>query len=336
MKKMYYCLFCSLYFTITTVSQTTNKKVSFSHYIEGIVNPEDLIFVTDQNWVIISSMASATHSGKIYALHKEESRKVLLFDSAQAGIPVDHLKSFSPHGIYVNKYEEDYMLYVISHGKKETIEIFNLYFNDGNPQINWKDSLDLPATVWANGLVVDRDKKIYVSSMYDPSDPDFLEKFQRKEVTGQIWNWSIQDQWTPFSKDQFSGANGIAISSDQKSLYLSEWANQQIHQLTTSDGTITKSIVVDFLPDNIRGSGSGNLLIAGQIGDPKHVFLSKGISETNMYFSVIALNPSLSDVKKIISGGNIQFANATVAIDVGQYYWLGCVENNKIAVYFKN
>ncbi|GEM_PF-3280684 len=336
MKQLYYYLFCSLYFTITTVAQAPNNKVSFSHYIEGIENPEDLISVPDQNWVIICSMASATNSGKIYAMHKEENHIVVLFDSARDNTVPDHLKSFSPHGIYINKYDERYVLYVISHSKKETIEIFNLYFSDENPKITWKESVDLPAAVWANGLVVSRDREIYVTSMYDPTDPDFLEKFQRKEATGQIWKWTNEAHWVTFSQDQFSGANGIAISPDQKSLYLSEWANQQIHQLSTYDGKTTNSIAVDFLPDNIRWSISGHLLIAGQIGDPKHVFLSKGISETNMYFSVITINPSLTDLKKIITGGNIQFANATVAIDLGPYYWLGCVENDKIAVYYKN
>lgn len=336
MKQLYFYLIYSLYFTSITVAQNPYNSVSFSHYIEGIVNPEDLILVPNQNWVITGSMASATNTGKIYALHTKENRRVLLFDSSQESTKIQHLKSFSPHGIYINKFEEDYLLYVISHGKKETVEIFTLYFNDENPKIAWKESLILPASVWANGLVVNREKEIYVTSMYDPTDRDFLEKFEKKEATGQIWKWSIQNQWSIFSTDKFSGANGIAISSDQKSLYLSEWANQKIHQLSTHNGNTTKSIAVDFLPDNIRWSTNGNLLIAGQRGAPKQVFLSKGISETNMYFNVVIISPNLTDLKKIITGGNIEFANATVAIDIGQYYWLGCVENDKIAVYLKD
>lgn len=315
----------------------SSSAAVFSHFIEGIVNPEDLFAIPDQSWVIVCSMASPSNSGKIYAVHKEDQEIVLLFDSkALTEGSLETLRTFSPHGIYMTKETANsYQLYVINHGIRECVEIFQVDFEQAVPRIHWENTLPIPEQVWANGLVVDSQKNIYLTSMYDPRDKDFLAKFNRQEPTGQIWKWSKLNAWEPFGNQKFSGPNGIGIAANEDRLYLSEWAGQQLHQLSIPNKVVINSIALNFLPDNIRWSNTGKLLIAGQRGIPKEVFLSKGISATNIYFSVIEVDPSLEVVERSIDAGDREFANATVAVDLGKSYWIGCVENNKIAVYLK-
>lgn len=339
MKIVYFYLLVYTLLVGRVFSQETfhSRNIHFSHYIEGISNPEDLFHIHDQEWIIVCSMASSTHPGKIYAVHKENYQVLELFNGQ---LPAPHnakkLQPFKPHGIYVkgNK-SKGYYLYVINHSTREAIEKFELDFNSSTPQIKWLENIALPAPVWANGLVIDSREKIYVTSMYNPKDTDFLEKFQHKKVTGRIWQWDRTKKWRKLSKSQFSGANGIALSADEKNLYIAEWAGQKVHLLSTIDGRVSQSVNVDFLPDNIRWSAEGNLLIAGQRGLPKEVFLSRGISEENMYFSVMEIDSTLTVKKTLIRDGHRNFANATVAIQINNTYWLGCVENNKIAIYLK-
>ncbi|MDF0715627.1 SMP-30/gluconolactonase/LRE family protein [Muricauda sp. 334s03] len=316
-------------------SQNNNAP---DYFIKGIDNPEDLIKVNGTDWAIVSSMVSTKQSsGAIFALNTKSESIMLLFRLINEQDNYDGLTHFSPHGIYLTQSSVgNYQLYVINHGSREAIEIFDLIIVDKLPKLKWKRHIDFPKNVWANGLVVDGDGSIYATSMYDPTESDFLQKFDKGNPTGQIWKWhKTKLEWQPLLPTFFSGANGIAISPNGENLYVSEWARRKVHKISLAKKNITASATVGFLPDNIRWSIEGNLLIAGQNGRPVEVFESKGISIKNMYFSIVEMSPETLKFEELIKGGGADFANATVAMEANNLYWVGCVQNNKIAVYKK-
>ncbi|MBT32815.1 MAG: hypothetical protein CMO01_24415 [Thalassobius sp.] len=318
-------------FSYRLFAQSNESCISFSHYIHNIQNPEDMLKISDTNWVIISSMAeNENNSGGIYAINTNTEKIIPL----HAVIESDN--RFAPHGIYLREVtKSNFRLYVINHASTEKIEVYKLTIINEIPQLTWTKSIILPENVWANGLVADDKENIYATSMYNPSDENFLEKFREGIPTGQIWKWNRISGWQALSTFHFSAANGIAISPKSDYLIISEWATKTIYKMRI-DSFELESVKVDFLPDNIRWTHDGNLLITGQKGLPHKVFTSKGIRKENMYFKAIKLNPELLTYEELIDGGNQNFANGTVTIEVGNSYWIGCVQNDKIAIYTKN
>ncbi|KAA2238542.1 hypothetical protein F0L74_20170 [Chitinophaga agrisoli] len=317
---------------LTTAVIAQEKNTTFSHFIKGITNPEDIIQIPDAQWVLVSSMASdASSSGAIYGINTQTEEIRLLFTPGKDNTANHHLARFAPHGIYVHKDQ----LLVINHGSREAIELFDLHFENGAPKLKWSRYISFPANVWANGLVTGNDGKIYATAMYDPADTLFLQKFTHALPTGAVWQWDDLNGWRPFNKMLFSAANGIAISPDGKYLYVAEWARRRVHKLSTSNDADTLAIEVDFMPDNIRWTKDGQLIIAGQRALPVTVFTNKGIHQKVVYFSVIKIDPASMAHKPLLKAGGSTFASATVAAEINGSYWIGCVGDNKIAVYTK-
>lgn len=247
-------------------------------------------------------------------------------------------KLFRPHGINCLQTSiNQYRLFVINHGSKETIEVFDVDISSGKVQITWCKSIALPATVWANGIVVAPGKKemIFVTSMYDPSDKRFIDEFQKGEPTGKVWKWTSDQGWRTVNNKMLSGANGIEISRDGQSLYVSEWANCRLWRFSLDDAIPESCIQLDFLTDNLRWTEKGTLLVTGQKSNPVTVFASHTLEPeaTGNQFSVTEIDPVTLAANPLIVGGDQNFGWGTVAIAVGHEIWVGSVLTNKIACY---
>jgi len=328
-----------LFFTVNAQQHSATPGLILSHYIAGIANPEDLIEIPESDWVIVSSMASdKKSSGVIFAVHKKDETILSLFalDSHKPD-QQDGLTLFAPHGIYIRKMERGvYHLFVINHGSREAIEIFYVSLTpSGTPQLTWERHIDFPGNVWANGLVVDATGKIYTTCMYDPTDKQFLDKFEHKLSTGQVWMWTDLLEWRPFGRTTFSGANGIAISADADYIFVSEWARRRVYKMSTTNVSDTTSIATDFLPDNIRWMDHNALIIVGQQSSPAKLFSRTSRSGSIVPFKVILVDPISFSIRSVGGGGNRDFSSGTSAIEAGATYWIGCVGYDKIAVYFK-
>ncbi|WP_295793990.1 SMP-30/gluconolactonase/LRE family protein [Mucilaginibacter sp.] len=316
-----------------------NESPKLSHYLKGVPNPEDLMEIPGSDWIVVSSMAGDNNSsGRIYCVNRKTEKLLSLFniDKGKTKLGYNNLERFAPHGIYIRQIAiNNYRLMVINHGSREAIETFQLYFKDALPELLWESNINFPGNVWANGLVTDNSGNIYATAMYDPNDKEFLQKFSAKIPTGQVWKWTPSNGWLPFYKKTFSAANGIAISKNGKYLYVSEWAARRIYKLSTTNSLDTTSVTVDFLPDNIRWTKDNEMTVTGQKSSPMTLFTNKGVNKKIIYFSIIKINPNSLKTRKIIEGGDKNFANATGTLEIGDTYWVGCVADDKIAIYNK-
>ena len=312
-------------------------------FLTGIEKPEDLLQLPGSHWVIASCYSpSATESGKLMAIDPDAPGAAPqdvfpgLSILKSGNNPVNKL--FRPHGINcLQTSVNQYRLFVINHGSKETIEIFDVDISSGKVQVTWSKSIALPATVWANGIVVapGKTEAIFVTSMYDPSDKSFIDEFQKGEPTGQVWKWTSDQGWQTVNNKLLSGANGIEISADGQSLYVSEWANRRLWKFSLDDKIPESYIQLDFLTDNLRWTEKGTLLVTGQKADPATVFASHTLEReaTGNQFSVVEIDPVTLAANPLIVGGDQHFGWGTVAIAVGDEIWVGSVLTNKIACY---
>jgi sugar lactone lactonase YvrE len=121
----------------------------------------------------------------------------------------------------------------------------------------------MPAGTLANAVVPLADGGMLVSSFHDPQDRDAWNRMDRGERTGGVWEWHADGGWRQLATGGIPGANGIELSADGRTLYVSAWASSQLWIIDRASGAL-RVVPLDFRPDNIHRAPDGTLLVGGQ------------------------------------------------------------------------
>src|SRR5690606_29803708 len=79
-----------------------------------------------------------------------------------------------------------------------------------------------------------------------------------------VYEWHPGGEVTFVEGTELSGANGIAVSDDERYMYVAAFGTREIVRFDRSVTPVTKEAVsVDIVPDNIRWGDDGKLLTAG-------------------------------------------------------------------------
>ena len=116
-----------------------------------------------------------------------------------------------------------------------------------------------------------------------------------------------------------SGANGVEISDDGKTLYIAAWGSQSFIRLSRgATPPVREEIDLGFRIDNIHWAKDGKLISAGQVGQD---------------WRVVKIDPKTLKVETIYSqDDNAGFGGGTVALEVGDTLWVGSYRGDRIAV----
>ncbi len=225
---------------------------------------------------------------------------------------------------------------MVDHGAGEAIDRLVVDTREQPPVIVAGERIEQPDGTSGNAVAFLADGSGFVmSSMFDPRDPDILGKFARAEITGGVWRWTGQDDWQRIGPP-LAGANGIAVSRDGHHVFVSEWAARKVWKLSMA-GDVEAQVATDFLPDNLRWSDDGRLLLAGQAARPEAVFgcEARG-APCPLAFSAVMLDPSTLSVTPLLNADEttaamIGFGGATGAVQVGGELWIGSFTGHRLA-----
>lgn len=242
---------------------------------------------------------------------------------------------FFPHGINVISLRDGgYQLYVVNHGGREAVEMFHIILGTHSPEAVWTGCIPLPPRSFGNGIAPISGGGFVISNMYDPTDSSHLEKFAKGALTGHVLRWSTDRGWSQAVPQPFSGANGVEVSEDGEWLYVSEWSARKLWRLSLRGTSPATSVALDFLPDNLRWSNNGKLILAGQAAAAEQVFGCEARKiPCPMPFAVVEVDPETLRTRTLIRGGNEQFGGATGAATIGNEIWVGSFRSNKVARY---
>ena len=309
-------------------------------FVEGVWSPEDIVELPDTSWIVVSGMRSARHPGRLFVVdgaqrtRATELRWKAPAEGARLGAEV-----FDPHGIASRRLDDGrFELLVVDHGGGEAIDRLVLELDAKGPVITDGFRVVQPPGTSANAVAYLPDGGFVMTSMFDPTDRQTLQKFANAEKTGQVWRWSISDGWSRFGELQISGANGIAVSPDGSSVIVCEWAARRVWRLD-ADGTPVSSTETDFLPDNLRWTAEGHLLLAGQSSEPEAVFGCEARGECcPLAFKVVRLDPTNLEIEPLIAVDEAQaaeqgFGGATGALKVGQNIWVGSFTGERLGIF---
>ena len=299
--------------------------------------PEDLAVVPGGGWVISSGMAA---NGAIRAISLRDQTTTVLFPGANAReqfdkktyascpgpIAASEKERFRAHGLYLRPANNQvHTLFVVHHGDRESIEIFQLDARAKPLILTWTGCAVAPDPIGLNSVVGLPDGG-FITTNFSPrgQDAGARGRMMAGENNGELWEWHTGSGWKKVPGSEAAGPNGLEISKDGKTLYIGGWGSQSVIRLSRGQTPFKRdTVTVGFRVDNIRWALDGTLLAAGQGGTaPMQTSNVARVDPRTLKFTQLVNYPN-----------NDVFASGTVAIQVGSELWVGSVRGDRIAIF---
>ena len=294
-------------------------------FICDLISPEDLAVVPGSEWVIASGNRAG---GRIHLVSVRDKTTTVLFpgttrrerlDAATyptcpGPIDPDEGDAFNAHGLYLQPGRGDvHTLYVVHHGTRESIEVFEVDAA-GGPTLTWIGCSVAPEALGLNGVVALPDGGFAATS----------------PRTGDVWEWTTDAGWTQVPGSEDTAPNGLEISADGRWLYVAGWAEEKLTRLSRGRTPVEKEVIdLGFRPDNLRMSLDGTVIFAaghGDIQDPR-----APLEESS---NVATIDPDTLEIERIFQHPAMSgFVASTTAIRIGDEMWLGSHRGERIAYF---
>ncbi len=308
---------------------TTAGDVQF---VCGQQGPEDLVVVPGGQWVVAGAFGG---SGGINLIRVSDRTSIKAYPTASAkdvldaktykscpGAPDAAFKAkFLTHGLSLREGRNGiHTLYVVVHGARESVEVFTLDANPQTPTLTWigcavaPDPIGLTSVRWL-------DDGGFIATNFNPRGAALGGGLQKGERNGELWEWHTASGWQKVPGSEASGANGIEISPDGRTLYVAAWGSQSFFRLSRGDKDPKREeIQLGFRVDNVRWAADGSLLATGQAAQNETV--------------VVRVDPRTLKAGEVLRRGSLPgFSAGTVAVEVGKTLWIGSFFGDRIAIF---
>lgn len=329
----------------------------------GFENVEDLVDVQGTHWMIGSGIGGTFfQEGALHLFDKERATgRRLMLDipaGAKASAPYDECpappdpKAFSAHGISLVSGGEDgaYRLFVVNHGGRESIEIFDVAVGGNDVALRWSGCVLTPDNTITNSVAGKQDGSLVLSASVNADRP--VPSFHAmglaitngqatpEEIAadlpheGAVYTWSRANGWKPVPGSALPGNNGIELSRDGKWAFVDAWNDGSVTKLPLEPHWGEKRTVsVGFRPDNIRWGDNGRLVAAGQVDSAQDVMQCvTGTGSCALDYRAVEIDPQTMTATPLFDGqGSAHFGTATVALRSNDALWLGSARSDCIA-----
>jgi hypothetical protein len=290
-------------------------------FVCGTVNPEDLYQVPRTPWVIASGRYSDSE-GPLYAVHIRDHSSREIFPAG--AFPPRHDRDtyracpgpntlFQPHGLSLREGSDDvHTLYVVGHGAREAIEVFELDVRGAVPALTWIGCIPAPEGTRRINSVTALPGGYLGATNFDTTG-------------GELWEWHRTTGWTEVPGSQMRGPNGLVSSDDGRWFFVGGWSDRALIRLSRGQTPVlVDPIPVGFNVDNVRWGPDGKVIVAG------HVTRCDGSDSCEPSVARVAeVDPSTFAVRQLVEyKGNEFFRLGTVAIDVGSELWIGGINGS--------
>ncbi len=295
-------------------------------FICGIISPEDLAVVPGEEWIIASG---DQEGGRIHLVNVQDKTATVLFPTSTGTErldvatyptcpgPIDPQEgdAFRAHGLYLTAGSNRvHRLYVVHHGFRESIEVFEVDARGTPPTLTWVGCVVAPEALGFNSVVALPGGGLVATS----------------PRTGDVWEWQTGAGWTRIPGSEDTTPNGVEISSDGRWLYVAGFAESKVTRLSRGQTPVQKDVIaLDFRPDNLRMSLDGSVIFAA---GPGNVQTPRDTSQETS--NVASIDPQTLEVQSLFEHPFIDgFFASTTAIQVGNEMWLGTYRGERIAYY---
>ena len=307
----------------------------------GTRQPEDLEITPDGKYLIATQFinagrgASAGGGMALFDLSKKTFSNMAITSDPEKGwgdpaCPGPIGDALVSHGSSLAKRRNGpWALYVVNHGDRQSIEMFELKSAGGAWSLVW------------HGCVVGahdyNDVAILPDGGYVGTYPTALVSPGNNGgafgggVTGYVGHWTPGKGESEVPGTRIPYPNGVVASADGRTIYVNAFAARVVHKYDLKSGKETGSVKVDFLPDNLTWTKEGRLLAAGVKGARGDCPEGSG-RPCIQGFGVAEINPATMTARPIFDSANSEplITGVSVALKVGDSVYLGAFQGDRI------
>jgi len=314
-------------------------------YICGPKNAEDILPLGDSPWLITSGLngqfSNTNDTGHIYLVNRSEKTFEEFFPGEKLNFyhdkemfnacpgPINRDK-FSAHGLALQqRSSEQFRLYITSHGEREAIEVFDIDTKGSKPAISWAGCVLLPDKMLANSVAILSDGGFVTTKFFDPTVPNSFNDISQGRITGGVYEWHPGGKMNAIHGTELSGANGIAVSPDNKWVYAAASGTREIVRYDRTEYPVTvEKVQISIVPDNIRWGDDGMLYTAGSNYVPPEECENPPCVTG---WSVFSIDPETFKAKRVTGvDQTATLQNASSAIAIGDEIWVGTFSGDRI------
>ncbi len=307
-----------------------------AQYVCGQTAPEDLVLVPGGDWVVASMYGGA---GGIQIISTKDKSTTTAYPTATAKEQLDsktydtcpgppsaaEKMQFRTHGLALRPGTNSvHTLYVVAHPPtREAVEVFELDAKMKPPTLKWIGCAIAPDPIGLNSVLPLPDGGFIGTDFLErgPNSAAARTRMSAGESNGSLYEWHTGKSWRIIPGTETSGANGLELSKDGKTLFVNAWGSQSFYRLTRGQ-TKRDTVPLGFRADNVRWSKDGQLLVVGQGGS--------GNTQTT---NIVKIHPTTLKVTEILTRPNTpEFGAGTVAIEVGNNFWVGSFRGDRLLI----
>lgn len=319
-------------------------------FLRGPSNPEDLARVPGTDWIVTSGHSAfmPDPQGHIYLVNvrTREWRDLL---PSQLKIEPDperfgdtgppEIGIFDAHGLSLRPGEKGvHTLYVVNHGGRESVEIFELDCSSTSPALTWKGAVIMPEWCSANDVAPHPDGGFFVTNLCTNIAQN-LDLLASGEPSGNVLHWQSKEApLVVVPGSELSGPNGVEISADGEWCFINSWPVRKVVKLSLKKPVQEiYEVETEFMPDNLTWTDDRRFLITtGQNSNAYEVFTtySKGAIKLGIGFKVIRIDPVTMSYDTLVSYENpSEFGLASAALIIDDDVWVGTARNDGLAIF---
>jgi sugar lactone lactonase YvrE len=301
----------------------------------GQAAPEDLVVLPGSEWVVASAFADG---GGINVIRVSDRTTTRVYPSPSAKKQFDTKTyagcpgppdaaagaEFTTHGLWLQPGRGTvHRLFAVGHGSRESIEVFDIDAHGTTPVATWIGCAVAPDPIGLNSVRGLPDGG-FIATNFLARGVTAAARQQMLDgaKNGELWEWHTSKGWQKVPGSDASGANGIELSADGRTLYVAQWGSQSFARLSRGRTPPTRQeIPLGFRVDNIRFAKDGSLLAVGQ-----------GQQSSD----IVSIDPKTLGVKRLLHRQDDgSFRAGTVAVEVGDTLWVGSYVGDRIAIFPK-
>jgi hypothetical protein len=339
-------LACTAAFALSAHSQQSCEPTGEVGFVCGVKNPEDLVLVPGTPWIVSSGMAEGagfylvdSNAGTAELLRFTAQHDAATFASCSTP-PTP--QSLNTHGLNVRASAAGRAkLYVVGHGAREAIEVFDIDATGARPTLTWRGCVPMPEGLAANSVASFADGSIVATVLFMPGTT-FADAVVDRKPTGAVFEWSPGDSgFTLVEGTQLPANNGIEVSADGREIYVASSGLQTVVAFSHTNPArqLRTTRPLPFTPDNVHLGSDGRLLTAGMANDvpecggppgPEHDI--PRLSACPRGTIAVAIDPrTMRDTVIATTTADPKFSNATMVLVAGGQAWIGTFSGDKIA-----
>lgn len=309
-------------------------------------NPEDMVPLPGGQAILVGEYGeSATdHAGGlvIFELESDAVRTVFRGGEALAATPgwgdpsceSGPGAAFNSHGIdLVRRDDGRLMLFVVSHGAREAIELFEVSGEGVDWAVEWRGCVPAPADASLNEVVGFPDGSFYTTKMTPLTGGLDLDEGMPTESTGHAYAWSAASGYRQIPGTEGIMPNGIEASPDGRIVYMNASGESSIRKVEVATGRELGRATV-AMPDNVTWAPDGRLLVASLRGlDPALFELCQTLEEgaCPIPFAIVAVDPeTMTPLGPVFVSDGAPMGAGTVGLQVGNELFVGSFRGDRI------